>query len=87
MGFMRNLLVARKRPKPGKVAAVFDDTFEDEVLKSHLPVVVYFWASWCMPCQVMSGLLNELAKEYANGVKVLKMNVDQNRFYPGQLQI
>ena len=87
MRFLKNLFVARKKPKPGKVAAVFDNTFEDEVLKSHLPVVVDFWASWCMPCQVMSGLLNELAKEYANRVKVLKMNVDQNRSYPGQLQI
>ncbi|UCE20524.1 MAG: thioredoxin [Gemmatimonadota bacterium] len=58
---------------------MYDDNFEAEVLKSDLPVVVDFWATWCRPCQVMSGLMSELAKEYAGRVNVYKMNVDQCR--------
>ncbi len=77
MGFLRNLFGSSGKPKPGKVITVYDDTFEAEVLRNNLPVVVDFWASWCMPCQVMSGLMSELAKEYADKIKVAKMNVDQ----------
>jgi len=79
MGFLKNFLGSRKEVKPGRVVSVYDDTFEAEVLRSDLPVVVDFWASWCMPCQVMSGLMNELAKEYGGRIKVLKMNVDESR--------
>jgi thioredoxin 1 len=79
MGFLKKLLGTDKAPKPGKVNAICDEDFETEVLRSDLPVVVDFWATWCMPCQVMSGLMSELAKEYAEKVNVFKMNVDQCR--------
>lgn len=52
--------------------------FEQEVLKSDLPVMVDFWAVWCGPCKVLSPIVEELANEYAGKVKVGKVNVDEN---------
>ena len=79
MGILNKLFGSGGPEKPGKVNAIFDEDYEMEVMKSDLPVVVDFWATWCMPCQVMGGLMSELAKEYAEKVKVFKMNVDQCR--------
>src|SRR3990170_8296851 len=55
-----------------------DQNFEQDVLKSDIPVVVDFWAEWCMPCRVVSPIIEELAGEYEGKVKVGKFNVDQN---------
>ncbi|MGN0526692.1 MAG: thioredoxin [Acutalibacteraceae bacterium] len=52
------------------------DNFENEVLKSHIPVLIDFWATWCGPCQMMSPVVSELADEYEGKVKVCKVNVD-----------
>ncbi|NBX85787.1 MAG: thioredoxin [Proteobacteria bacterium] len=60
-----------------KVASVNDSEFEASVLKSDKPVVVDFWAEWCGPCKALSPLLEQAAAEVA-GVKVMKMNVDEN---------
>jgi thioredoxin 1 len=55
-----------------------DDNFEQEVLKSEMPVLVDFWATWCGPCKMISPILDELAKEYAGRLKVGKLNVESN---------
>lgn len=55
-----------------------DDNFEQEVLKSDLPVLVDFWATWCGPCRMVGPIVDELAKEYAGKLKVGKLNVDNN---------
>lgn len=52
--------------------------FKEEVIKSDIPVLVDFWASWCPPCKVVEPILEELAQEYQGRVKIGKLNVDRN---------
>ena len=56
---------------------VATDDFTEEVLNSKLPVLVDFWAPWCGPCQMISPALEEISLNYANQVKVCKVNVDE----------
>ena len=51
--------------------------FEEEVMRSDIPVVVDFWATWCGPCQMLAPVLSSVAEEYQNRVKVCKVNVDE----------
>jgi thioredoxin 1 len=55
-----------------------DQNFDAEVLKSDKPVLVDFWAPWCGPCQVMGPIIEELAKEMGDKIKIGKMNVDES---------
>ena len=62
-----------------KPLAVTEDTFEQEVLKSDLPVLVDFWAEWCGPYRMVAPIVEELAGEYAGRLKVTKVDVDDNQ--------
>jgi len=57
---------------------VTGSNFEKEVISSSMPVLVDFWASWCIPSQMMMPLLDKLSKEYYGKIKIKKINVDQN---------
>ena len=67
--------------------AVTDATFDAEVRKSNLPVVVDFWAEWCGPCRMIGPALEELSAEYAGRVKIVKVNVDENPQSPATLGV
>jgi thioredoxin 1 len=56
-----------------------DAAFEADVLKSDTPVLVDFWAEWCMPCRMLSPTIEKLAKDYSGKVKVGKLDTDANR--------
>ena len=55
-----------------------DDTFEQDVLKSDVPVLVDFWAPWCGPCRMIAPLIDQLAEEYAGKLKAVKLNTDES---------
>ena len=62
----------------GKMIEVTDDTFDDEVIKSELPVLLDYWAEWCGPCKMITPLLEQIATEYDKKLKVCKINIDHN---------
>ncbi len=55
-----------------------DQNFEDEVIKSDIPVLIDFWAEWCAPCRMITPIVEELASEYDGKIKVGKLDVDNN---------
>jgi len=61
---------------------VTEETFEEDVLKSALPVLVDFTAAWCGPCKMLSPLVSELAQEWAGKVRIYKLDVDTNQQIP-----
>jgi thioredoxin 1 len=58
---------------------VTDANFESEVLKSDKPVLVDFWAPWCGPCKAIGPIVEEVAEQFKDNVKVMKLNVDDNQ--------
>lgn len=63
---------------------VTDSTFESMVLKSEIPALVDFWASWCAPCRAIAPIVDEMAQEYSGRLRVVKVNVDDNPATPGK---
>jgi thioredoxin 1 len=61
------------------VTAATDDNFEAEVLKSNKPVLVDFWAPWCGPCKAVGPIVEELAEQFKDSIKVMKLNVDDSQ--------
>ena len=55
-----------------------DENFDQDVLQSGIPVLLDFWAEWCGPCKMIGPILGELSEEYADKVKIVKLNVDEN---------
>ena len=61
-----------------------DETFEEEVLKANLPVLVDYWAEWCGPCKMIAPILDSLTDEYSGKLKISKLNIDDNQKTPQQ---
>jgi len=62
---------------------VTDADFEEQVLKSPLPVLIDFWAAWCVPCRMIAPTVEQIAESHKETLKVAKMNVDENMKTPG----
>lgn len=60
------------------ITHITDDSFEAEVLKAEVPVIVDFYADWCGPCKMMVPVLDMVLKEQGNKIKIVKINVDEN---------
>jgi len=66
---------------------VTDGEFEQEILRSEIPVLVDFWAPWCGPCHMIAPAVEEIARKFGSRIKIAKMNVDENRATPGSYGI
>ena len=66
---------------------VSDASFDSDVLKCDTPVLVDYWAEWCGPCKMIAPMLDEVAKEYGDKLRIAKMNVDENRDVPAKFGI
>jgi len=62
----------------GSIGAVTDQDFKDTVLSAEVPVLVDFWAEWCVPCHMVSPVVEEIGNEKGETLKVAKLNIDEN---------
>lgn len=67
--------------------AINDSNFEEMVINSQIPVLLDFWAPWCGPCRAVGPIVDEISKDYADRLRVFKMNVDENSITPAKYGI
>ena len=66
-----------------EIVDVTDQNFEQEVLQSDKPAIIDFWAEWCAPCRQIAPIIKQLAEQYGDQVKIVKMDIDANPATPG----
>lgn len=71
----------------GKALKLDENNFEEEVLNADKKVLVDFWADWCGPCKMVAPVLEEIADEYGDQIKVVKVNVDDNQELASQYEV
>ena len=64
-----------------EIVHVSDDSFENDVLNSDVPVLVDYWADWCGPCKMIAPILEEIAGDYDGKVKITKLNIDADKIF------
>ncbi len=69
------------------IVHVTDDSFEQDVIKSDIPVLVDYWAEWCGPCKMIAPILEEVVDDYAGKLKIAKLNIDENPNTPPKFGI
>jgi len=72
----------KREPMSANVVHVTDTSFDEEVLRSDVPVLVDYWAQWCAPCRMIAPILDEISEEYKAKLKVAKLNIDENPLTP-----
>ena len=60
------------------IVHISDDSFEEDVLQSEVPVLVDYWAEWCGPCKMIAPILDDVAGDYEGKLKIAKLNIDEN---------
>ncbi|MBW2714617.1 MAG: thioredoxin [Deltaproteobacteria bacterium] len=70
-----------------EIVDVTDQNFEAEILNSDKPVIIDFWAEWCAPCKQIAPMIQDLAEQYGDRVKIAKMDIDSNPGTPGKYGI
>ncbi|UCB55116.1 MAG: thioredoxin TrxA [Thiotrichales bacterium] len=70
-----------------KIVHVTDDSFDQDVIRSDIPVLVDYWAEWCGPCKMIAPILEEVVDDYAGKLKIAKLNIDENPNTPPKFGI
>jgi thioredoxin 1 len=87
----RNTFVVNKTNRSSalsdKIIYVTDATFEKEILQASGPVLVDYWAEWCGPCKMIAPILDEIANDYGDKLKIAKLNIDENPVTPPKFGI
>ena len=80
-------MIIERKIMSDNIVQLTDDNFETEVIKSSAPVLVDFWAVWCGPCRMIAPAVENLANQYKDRLRVVKLNVDENRSVSSQYGI